>query len=153
MAKLPNFLKVSHEGITSFRSSTCNMSWNVDTPKYYSLLQSDYCFGNLASAECQCFDNTIRIFVKSLKTRAELIHPYSKNYVQDISWYKDNRGLIAQNLFCAITAYFTKLFCAITACCTKPVLSNKPASGGGLIAQNPLPENIARWRKWVLEMH
>ena len=31
-------------------------------------------------------------------------------------------------------------------------LSNKPASRGGLIAQNPLPENINRWRKWMLEM-
>ena len=62
------------------------------------------------------------------------------------------RGLIEQNPFCAITAYYTKLFCAITAYCTKPVLSNKPASRGSLIAQNPLPENIARWRKWVLEM-
>ena len=28
--------KVSHEGITSFRSSTCIMSWNVNTPKYCS---------------------------------------------------------------------------------------------------------------------
>ena len=63
------------------------------------------------------------------------------------------RGLIAQNLFCAITPYCTKLFCEITAYCTKPVLSNKPASKGGLIAKNPLPENIARWRRWVLEMH
>ena len=33
----------------------------------------------------------------------------------------------------------------------KTVLSNKPASRGGLIAL--LPENIARWRKWVLELH
>ena len=63
------------------------------------------------------------------------------------------RGLIARNPFCAIAAYYTKLFCAITAYCTKPVLCNKPAFRGGLIAQNTLPENIARWRKWVLEMH
>ena len=62
------------------------------------------------------------------------------------------RGLIAQNPFCAITAYCTKLFCAITVYCTKAVLSNKPASRGGLIAQNSLPENIARWRKLVLEI-
>ena len=57
------------------------------------------------------------------------------------------QGFIAQIPFCAITAYYTKLFCAITAYCTKPVLYNKPASRGGLIAQNPLHENIARWHK------
>ena len=54
--------------------------------------------------------------------------------------------------FFATAAYCTKQFRAITAYCTKPVLSNKPASRGGLIAQNSLPENIARWSKWVLEM-
>ena len=70
-----------------------------------------------------------------------------------INLHTNMRGLIAQNQFCAITVYCTKLFCAIRAYCTKPVLSNKPASLGGLIAQNPFPENIARWRRWVLEMH
>ena len=83
-----------------------------------------------------------------------------KNQLPSSAWAKVfffgvmyiKRGLIAQNPFCAITAYCTKLFCAITAYCTKPVLSNKPASRGGLIPQNPLPKNIARWRKWVLEI-
>ena len=96
----------------------------------------------------------------------------TKNQLPSSAWAKVfffgvmyiKRGLIAQNPFCAIIAYYTKLFCAITAYCTKPfcaitayctrpVLSNKPASRGGLIAQNSLPENIAIWRKWVLEMH
>ena len=63
-----------------------------------------------------------------------------------------SEALLHKNLFCAITAYCTKLFCAITAYCTKPVLSNKPTSRGGLIAQNPLLENITKWRKRVPEM-
>ena len=56
-----------------------------------------------------------------------------------INLHTNMRGLIAQKQFCAITVNCTKLFCAITAYCTKPVLSNKPAYGGGFIAQNPLP--------------
>ena len=75
-----------------------------------------------------------------------------KNQLPSSAWAKVfffgvmyiKRGLIAQNPFCAITAYCTKLFCAITAYCTKPILSNKPASRGGLIAQYPLPKNTAR---------
>ena len=35
-----SMVKVLHEGITSFIGRrACNMSWNVDTPKYYSMLQ------------------------------------------------------------------------------------------------------------------
>ena len=62
--------------------------------------------------------------------------------ILNLNFLNLKRGLIAQYLLCAITDY-----------CTQPVLSNKPASRGGLIAQNPLPENIARWRKWVPKMH
>ena len=50
---VPCLVKVSPEGFTSFRGSTCNMSWNVDRAKYCSWQRP--LFGNMA--ECQCFDN------------------------------------------------------------------------------------------------
>ena len=59
--------KVSHEGVTSF-SGSARVIW-VGTSIHLNIraLHSYFCFDNLATAECQCFDSSIRLFVKSFE--------------------------------------------------------------------------------------
>ena len=59
--------KVSHEGVTSF-SGSARVIW-VGTSIHLNITarHSHFCFDNLATAECQCFDSSIRRFVKSFE--------------------------------------------------------------------------------------
>ena len=64
-----------------------------------------------------------------------------------------NKGLLHRTLsylvWCCDSRGVIKLLCTVVLC-NNPLLHRTLFL---LIAQNPFPENIARWRKWVPEMH
>ena len=98
MAKL--LLKVSHEGITSFRGSTCNMSWDVDRPKYCSLLPVTIVLATWQVQNVNVLTTQEGYLSRVLKTHAELICPYAKFlYVRYIQGQKQIKICIYSPVF------------------------------------------------------
>ena len=119
---LPHMIGSTRIVLKIFRSNGTKTVWKGILKH---ILHSQYWNGDMSITSVK-IGNELRSTCWMEGSATEFLKDIIKS-IELKTMFLQKRGLIAQNPFCAISAYYTKQFCATRAYCTKPVLYNKPS--------------------------